>query len=250
MIYRLGAGLIVIFWAVMWGLLINAELSPQAALVRRVPVELILKQAFMHRQASHLFIYQGPERLGHLRVAPQVDDATGQRKLELFGNFQISWPGIPPQRVIWEAMLELDGSLQLTAARGTVNLRMLNARNAGTTKLEWMVDPHTQRGHYKILADEVVVEDEALTLTQEGLSEHLRKWGADTSWLAAWHGQTAPATTELVARQSQVNIKGQEIEAYAVSLHYNGQTLLEAKVSELGQVLEASTLVGWTLRTD
>jgi hypothetical protein len=45
-------------------------------------------------------------------------------------------------------------------------------------------------------------------------------------------------------------IHGERIQTYLVSIGQNGQTLLEADISQLGQILRAKTLIGYTLMPD
>jgi hypothetical protein len=45
-------------------------------------------------------------------------------------------------------------------------------------------------------------------------------------------------------------LKGEKVETLLVTLQVNEQTLMEAQVSQLGQVLQAKTLTGWTVELD
>lgn len=251
MIPRLGAAAVVLFWAVMWALLIRSELSPRDALVNRVPVELVLRQAFQNSQASHLFLYRGTERLGHVRVAPHLDESDSARVLDLFGNFQVDAPGAPSQRIAWEASLDLDAAWSLRMARGTMTTRLLARPKPEVTRLEWDLSKATQHGHFRLLADDSVVEEQSFELSPAGLRGLLKEYGAEGPSLDLLPASTGSLPRmEALAQRTRISIRGQEIEAYLVTLRLNEQTLLEAKVTELGQILEATTLVGWTLRAE
>jgi hypothetical protein len=62
--------------------------------------------------------------------------------------------------------------------------------------------------------------------------------------------QDATMQPRIVAEQSSLRIHGEHIETYLVTIEQNGQTLLEFHVNELGQILYAKTLIGYTLLPD
>ena len=52
------------------------------------------------------------------------------------------------------------------------------------------------------------------------------------------------------ARLSSLKFRGENLETYLISVEHNGQVYLEGHFSQLGVVLQAKTLLGYTLRTE
>ena len=59
--------------------------------------------------------------------------------------------------------------------------------------------------------------------------------------------QTAPT---IHARQPSLVLHGDRVDTYQLILEQSGQTLLEIQVSQLGEVLEAKTLLGYDFAPD
>jgi len=55
---------------------------------------------------------------------------------------------------------------------------------------------------------------------------------------------------EIKARQSTLAVPGGRMDTYLVTMETNGQTLLECHVDQLGRIVQASTLLGYTLSPD
>ncbi len=61
---------------------------------------------------------------------------------------------------------------------------------------------------------------------------------------------SSAATPIVTAQQSSITVHHERIDTYRVEVRQGGQTLVEAHISQLGQVLRMRTLVGYTLAPD
>jgi hypothetical protein len=61
----------------------------------------------------------------------------------------------------------------------------------------------------------------------------------------SWKAQAAAEYTAK-ARLSSLSVHGGQMDTYLVTVESNGQTLLECHVDQLGRIVHASTLLGYT----
>jgi hypothetical protein len=70
--------------------------------------------------------------------------------------------------------------------------------------------------------------------------------GIDPSLLPiSWKSQASAVYTSK-ARLSSLPVHGGQMDTYLVTVESNGQTLLECHVDQLGRIVHASTLLGYT----
>ena len=62
--------------------------------------------------------------------------------------------------------------------------------------------------------------------------------------------KSVASALKVKARQSSLEVPGGTMDTYLVTVENNGQTLLECHVDELGRVVKATTLLGYTLVAD
>ena len=85
------------------------------------------------------------------------------------------------------------------------------------------------------------------TLDEHGARAVLEHAGIDPSLLPiSWKSQASAVYTSK-ARLSSLPVHGGQMDTYLVTVESNGQTLLECHVDQLGRVVHASTLLGYTL---
>jgi hypothetical protein len=243
MLYRAAAITIVLFWITMTALLLRNELQPGDSALREVPFSHVAKLLFLHGQASDLNIYSDKLRLGHLRIQPQANTTTGARVIEYSGNLQFIAPG-QRRRIAWDGTVDMDK--KLTMRRFTLGVSVHEPMDL---RSEVTVLPAENVAHYELRSNTGTLERQDYTLDERGAREVLLQLGLNPSLLASAQKQrTTPP--RIKAQQSTLDIHGESIDTYLVTIEHNGQTLLEFHVSQLGQILKATTLLGYTLTPD
>ena len=227
----------------MTALLIRHEQAIGRSRLREVSVEHVLKLLFAHEQASDLNIHSDRLRFGQMRIHPQIHKETGQRSLDFSGTLQFHFPSLPRQRVSWDGAMELDP--MLAAQRLQLNVTMHEPNDSrAEVRIEF-----ASRMAYVTLRNAGTVLDETYTLDDAGATKLMQQLGIDAVIVRA----LAPSPTTrptISAQQSFLRIHGERIETYMVTIEQGGQTLLELHLSQLGQILHARTLIGYTLAPD
>lgn len=254
MLYRTCAALIVVFWLIMAGLLVRQHAGTGDAALREVPVAHVVKLLLTHEQPSDLNIFSDQRRLGHLRVHPRFQGAERARVLEFSGHLLASLPGAARQRIAWEGSWELEKTL--ATRQFTIGLHLREALGTDTSALRTLItvapsdDPVKNLLSWTLHRGDLLIEDRRITLDAAGLDAALREL-VDPSVLEMLRGKSRAMQPPIVkAHQSTMRIHGERIATYLITIEQNGQTLLEADVSQLGQILRAKTLIGYTLMPD
>jgi hypothetical protein len=250
MIYRAGILGVVLFWGAMWALLIRSELRPQEWAWRAVPIDLVLKQLFVQGQTSDLHLIVNGARDGHLRLVPKTDERTGERQLSFTGDIRVAASGSAPARAFWEGAVVLDDQLGIREIRGSLVMRAPGAEAAPPTRAELLLQPPVARGLYRLAVSGEPPFEQNFTLDEAGVRAVAAGWGVSDDLLAGFAARGAKMAPEISARQERLKIQGEEVETYVVTIRSQGQTWLEMHVSQLGQILQAKTLLGWELRTE
>ena len=245
MLYRSLAALIVVFWIAMSALLLRSELGPSDSRLREVPVGHVVKLLFAHEQTSDLDIYSERQRIGHLRMHPRVNKEDGARVLEFSGNLQLSLPGSARQRISW------DGAMQMTRLLDVQNFRIgLTFREAAHYRVELNIVPPENVARYELWNAGIVVDKEDFPLDERGAQAVLSRLEIDPEIVRMARGPKSAKPAEITALQSSIQIHGEKIDTYLVSIRQNGQTMMELHVSQLGQVLRGTTILGYTFSPD
>lgn len=243
MLYRLVAILVVGFWLTMTALLLRNEVQPSGSSLREVPVEHVVKLILHHEQSSDLNIISDRMRLGRFRLQPHNVKEQGLRIIAFDGNLQFRVPGGPRQRVAWKGELEMNKDLETQRFR--LGMTLFDPMEIRT---EILILPLENVARYESRTPSGV-EHQEFSLDEQGARELFLHFGFDPKMLGtAQLPRVAPPIIQ--ARQSSMKIHGERIDTYLVTIESNGQTWLECHVSQLGQVLQAKTLLGYTLAPD
>ena len=248
MLYRTLAILIIGFWLTMTGLLIRKETGPGDSVLREVPVGHVVKLLLMHEQASELNIYSGKMCVGHLRIHPQMHTGDRARIIEFVGDLQIMMPGLERQRVQWDGEIELEKTLATRRFTMGLTFRDPTLRNAPAYRAQITVAPAENLLTWTLPGSEQLPDQShTSTLDDAGLQTAL---GAmlDPAMLTLLQSQTRSMGPPVIrALQSSMLIHGERIDTYLVTVEQSGQTLLEFDVDQLGHILRAKTLIGYSL---
>jgi hypothetical protein len=253
MLSRFAAFLIVTFWFVMTLLLVRNEISPDASRLREVPIAHVLKMLYLHEQPSDLTVYNGPTSIGSVRLHPRTDPATQRRMLDLAGDLRLALGAGQNTRLNWLGVLEMTPAYDIQRSKWTVTIV-----DPGYLRAEVEMIEGSKMARYTLrtrdtsagssMPDRVLTEGE-IPMSKGGLDGLARQLnlGANLDVLTKQgQGQEAPA---IRARQSTLRWRGERTETYLVTIEQNGQMLIEAHFSQLGQMLMARTVLGYTLRS-
>lgn len=247
MLNRLAAVIITVFWVVMWGLLVKSELEPHEAALREVPVEHVLKLMFHHQQVSDLIIHSDGKMIGHLRLTPRTLE-NDDRLLDFGGGLQLRLPGSSRQRLSWMGESTFTKTLDLKALG--VNVILHHGSEDTTDSLMTMnFDAPTQRGRYELRSGPLTLDRQDFEASEAGLRKLVERLGMDTAMLQTVSAKSS-TPPKIKARRSSYRLREEEIETLLLTVEYNEQTMLQVHVSQLGRVLYAKTVLGWTLESD
>jgi hypothetical protein len=245
-LYRVAAALIVVFWIAMTTLLLRSEFAPAQSRMREIPPAHVLKLLFLHQQSSELSIqYQG-NPVGRLHVQPQVRREDGSRVIEFVGNALFHLPGVARERMSWDGAVEMTRELAVREVRVGFNLR-----GAERYRVEVTHDVAANRGRYELKLGDTSVSARDYSFDAAGRAALLREAEAAPQLVAMIQAAIQSAGPQeplaIAARQGTLDFQGEPIETTLVSFSQGKQSLLEVHVNQLGQVMRAETLLGYTL---
>jgi len=246
MIHRFTIAAIVFFWLLMNGALVRLVIDPGQSGIMTIPVEHVLKQVFLHEQTSSLVIYQGARRVGGLTLQPRRFEAERKCLVDFTGNLLLQIPFVGQQPFSWRGTAELDDAYALRVLRLHVDARSPSV----VTDLE--INRKKEVVSYTVQYDQDDAFSDTVPLSREGVLGALKTFGIDPTLLeemaagAARPGKAGPAV-ELTARQSQVRIHNERVQAFRLAVRQENSPLVEVDISQLGQVLNVKTAYGFSL---
>jgi hypothetical protein len=241
MLYRATALMIVTFWLTMTGLLLRKEFGPGDNSLRAVPLAHVAKMMFAREQASDLEIYSEKTAVGHLRLQPRTSKEDGQRKISVAGWLQLAIPGTARQRVAWTGECDLGDQWEMQHGTLTINLR----EPVGYT-IELGLDVVARRLTIETRSGNALLKRTEYPMSEDGLRRWLQEEGLDPTLLNSLVSSSQAVSMEVKARQSSLELRGERVETYLVAAEQSGQTIFEAHVSQLGQILRVRTLLGYS----
>ena len=216
----------------MMALLVRSELWPDHSALRAVPIEKVAKLMWFHHQASELVIWSDGRRVGHLKLEPKVGVDGDARTLEFSGNLQVRLPGSPRHRISWDGKVTFDENFHPDGL--TLGLDMKDVSN---DRAEIRVTRVDNRAHFRVLnVQGIELESSEYSLDERGLKKLLAQVDLDPSLIDAMRSPATAAPT-VTAQESSLVVHHERTKTYLTEVRQGGQTLLEAHVNELGQVI-------------
>lgn len=241
---RAAAVLIVAFWLVMTGLLIRLEISPDQSDMLSVPPSHVFKLMFTHEQVSELRIMDRSLPVGSLRLIPKNSADPDGRTLDFSGSLFVRLPdSAKKQRIAWNGILSVDRAFDTRRLQLTLTLREPACR------LFIDLDPATKQVRYEIRQGDMPLKNATVSDDEKGVAALLRdELGIDPGALENIRGSVSKPV--LTAKQTELKVRSEKIVAYLLTLRQGETTVLEIYVSQLGQILLAKTLPGYTLSAE
>jgi|GEM_PF-1012365 len=248
---RIAAFVIVVFWFVMTLLLVRNEVSPEASRLREIPVSHVLKVLYLHEQPSDLNIFNGQSVIGNVRIQPRVDKERGTKLIDIAGEMRLNTSPNPKQnqkvRFTWIGMMEMTDQFEMLESRWSITML-----EPSYLRLDIRTPEGAKAARYSLHTKGLEIGDGEIPMDQSGLDTMVQQFGMGGQFdsMIAEGRKQAQAPVAIRARQSSLRYHGERTETFLVTIEQNGQTMLEAHFSQLGQILEAKTLIGYTLRPE
>ena len=238
MLHRITVMLIIGFWVAMTGLLVLRESSPDATRLNTIPMAHVGRILFQHEQTSDLVIRDKTREVGYLHFQPHTNEETGERKLEFHGNIGLAVLGAGKQRISWR------GEVVFDKVFGVAVLKLTVSTYEPVQQLQLELDPATNVATYEISIQGTKLEGGSFTMDTKGVASLLERAGLPAGLFQQLLAkQSAMPESEFSARQSTLKMNGETISTFVVTATVGGQTLLEAHITQLGQMLKAQAPV-------
>ena len=241
MLRRLTIAGIVFFWLLMNGALLNLWLYPESTEILTVPVAYVSKLLFLCEQPSALTIYQNNRRAGDVRLQLRRDDSAGLRLVAFSGDLLLQLPLLEQQDFRWTGEATLDRTFALRRLKVCITTR------APELSTELDVDPPHKTASYTLSRNGTTLSRKTLTLDENAARSILKDLGINPDLVAQIGTAAAPGEFSCTAHQSEVKIGGEHLAAFHVILRQSSTPMLEADISQLGQVLGIQTAIGFSL---
>lgn len=239
MVQRLIAVGIIAFWSVMMTLLVRLELYPERSPLASIPVSVVTKLMFHHAQTSDLNIYENGQPVGRFSLHPKTIDDGRHRSLDFAGGMHLRVPMMPRQR------LQLEGVMELDRASKIVSLRLNLAVREPGYRLLVNLPRGGKAVHYELKQGEEIVQSSSLNPDTATTNEMLKGLGLDPQTTQRLRQSvSAPVIT---AKRSELQIRSDKVLAYLLTIKQGEAVIANVYVSQLGQILKATTAIGYTL---
>ena len=241
MLHRLVIIVIIGFWLAMTGLLVVREVYPEFTRLNAVPVGYVGQLIFQHEQASDLTIFASGKKAGFLHLQPKNAAGSGKRSVELSGSINLTIPGSPAQHIAWAAVF----TLQRDFTPGRLHLDVSTPEPG--QHLDVLMDFAGKKASFGAKVGEQVMNETAFTLDAAGFGMLMSRAGVDPMMMKQLQAsQGEIPRIEFGAQSSSLVISGQKLATFLLSVKVGGQSVIEAQVSQLGQVLSAQApVLGW-----
>lgn len=170
--------------------------------------------------------------------------------IEISGNLQLQIPGAAKQRIGWDGLVELSPTFQMERLQLRTAAREASAAAVPENTAYIEYDAPTRIVRYELKLSGQTIDEHQFTADEAGIRDLLERSGVDSQLLQFANVKSEGSTASVSAQRASLRIKDDKVDTLLVSLQVNGQTMLEFHVSQLGQILHAKTLTGWTLQAE
>jgi hypothetical protein len=235
MLYRAAMIGIAAFWLVMMGLLVRLETHPEATDILEVPVSYVMRLMFKHGERSILTVHDGTHSAGTVALQPLTTGSDG-RSLAFSGSI-----AIPPQQGInFNGATDMDAALRVRAFHVDLSLRQPHCHVSITG------DSARNTLRYEVREGTQLTAAQTLPMDAGGMGAALaQNLGLDPHSLPITPASIAPPV--VTARETQVVVRGEQLEVYQVTVMEGGAPVIDFYVTQLGQIVQARTNFGYSL---
>ena len=243
MLHRLLVICVVGFWLAMSSLMVVRELYPESTRLNSIPVGYVGQRLFQHHQSSDLQVYAAGRQIGALHMEVQPPSQANIRELDLHGILNLPLPIGSDRRLTWLSRIEMTSQFEVRRFHVAVSTQ------EPSQHLDIDVDCVARTAGLAVKMGGRIVEQTTITLDENGLGSLLAKAGIGPAMLQQIKstGAGMPAL-EFRAQTSATTLSGEKLATSLLTLRAGDQTVFEAHVSQIGQVLKARLpLLGYNL---
>lgn len=231
--------IIVAFWAVMTGWLVQANWSPGNAPFSEMPPLFVFRQVLKHEVASSLGIYRGQQRIGTVNITPVHAPADS---VSFDGNIVVRQLGGKPESYSFSLRIDLEHR-QLQPQ--TISLRFSRRQPPLNAFIE--IQLASKKVHYRIRNGDFDPGLQELPLSGGGLAM------LAPGLLGLPPLPMAPGTllksVECQANRASFVIRGERMDGYRVTISAAGLTAT-ATMGQLGELFILRTSTEYHLLAD
>ena len=243
MFQRIAIVFVVFFWLMMNGALIRLYLHPESSEILTIPVEHVAKQVFLHEQQSNLTIFQSGQRVGGVVIRPHRQDAKGLRLVDFSGTLTVHLPLVTSQRIAWHGEVQMDRAFALK----DMDLHLVSQDPSLATDVHLQPDKHL--ASYSVKQGDQTVTESSMTLDQAGAQSLVQSLGIEPNVLSQVNAVAVQSANafRVSAREGQLLIHGERTDVFHIVIRQSESPIVEADISQLGQVLAIKTALGYSL---
>jgi hypothetical protein len=234
MFWRISGAFVVMFWAVMAGLLVRDAYFPGESVFAAVPPKRVLDLFLDHRSLlSTLHLFKEKEKIGHASFTVNMDEDDAPRMYELQGSGMIEGHALPDSdagNIAWQLALKL--------ADGKKPEEMILRVNMDAAKVAvlvvWKADE--ARPFFEVRRDGAVIADAATV-------------AAMMPMLAGSLGSASAQTAQIQvsAREGLIELAGRERKGYELTLAMAGASVIRALFTQAGELARVDLPQGYQL---
>jgi len=248
-LHRLFIAGVVFFWLLMTGTLVQLWINPASSEILTVPVVHVFRQMFQHEQASNLAVFQGTKRIGTMTLQPRQFDSNQVCMIDFSGNVLVALPFMQEQPYSWR------GTAEMSRAFGLRRLNVCIDALGPKINTEIEIDVLRNLAVCSVQQNGQEAVKTEITLDRKGAEEALESLGIDPAILtqvalSAKSAAQSNAPPFLTARRSETLIQGERVQTYRVTVQQSNSPMVEADISQLGQILGIRTIFGFTFSQD
>lgn len=245
MLWRALTAILLLFWAVMTGLLMRTVYFPEQSVLAEVPVRMVL-DLFLNQTEAHsntLHLYHHDKRLGHASFQVVRNDKVKEDKplyrLTVSGGLDAE--GEPGRRLAagWRTEADLRDGVDLEA----LNLDLTAAESERTVMLKWVKGQELPV--MEVRQGSRVVMDTKGALAMAGLGEQMGLFGGLLG--VNKPGGGAPQVS-LEAREGLMDLAGRGRRCFVVRLKFFDTYEVQALFTEVGELARVDLPHGFSLK--
>ncbi len=254
MLFRIASVLIVAFWLVMSGLLVQLTYFPEESRLSKVDPEYVVGLFLRNEELSELQVYKDGQPVGDLQVQAKTqreeDRRSRAREVKFLATGEVELPNLPRQMLRW------NGTLRLGADRSLEEIKVMVRFEEPDAQVALKIHPKTRDFSYEVTQDEQVVATSDSKDPQAPGAAQMRMllmaWGVNPESLE--NPEVAAAEqqrlTALSARHGQIDVGEQRIHAYILTLTVLGGQEIKFYLTEAGELVRVTTSLGYEMLSE
>lgn len=247
MLWRVLTAVLLLFWAVMTGLLMRTVYFPDQSVLAEVPVKMVfdlfLNQAQAHSNTLHL--YQHDDRLGHASFHVVRNDRTGKGaplyRMTVSGGLDVGLGKVEPQKM--GAGWRMEADLRDGQDLESLQMDLTAAETERTVMLRWKKGEEVPV--MEVREGNKLIMDAKGAMAMVGMGEKMGMFGG-VFGLAKPEGGAPEVRLE--AREGLMELAGRDRRCFVVRMKLFGTYDVQALFTEVGELARVDLPQGFSLK--